>query len=318
MAVVLHHSKSTGTDKVVLLGIANHDGDGGAWPSIETLCKYANRSERAVQYAISRLVELGELVVVDQDGGTHQTDPRYRPNLYVLTVRCPPDCDGTVQHRTTPGVQSVAPLDDSGVQSSAVRGATDRGSGVQPVAPEPSIQPSLEPPVSFADFWELYPRKIGKGAAEKSWKVAIKREDPVVILARLHERVEWWRRARTEKQFIPHPATWLNQKRWDDELDPIRRSAASQTGAAEERAVRMRDEAEQAIDEGRPDVAWQIICERAAVLGDERFGMIASMLDERDNLTISRLVDCELGDVVKVREMRRRLHDRHDRPGLVS
>ena len=31
----------TPTDKLVLIGIANHDGDGGSWPSIATLAMYA-------------------------------------------------------------------------------------------------------------------------------------------------------------------------------------------------------------------------------------------------------------------------------------
>ena len=37
MSLVLHHSVAQPTHKLILLGIANHQGDGGAWPSIETL-----------------------------------------------------------------------------------------------------------------------------------------------------------------------------------------------------------------------------------------------------------------------------------------
>ena len=56
IAVCLHHSRATGTDKVVLLGIANHDGDGGSWPAIATLAKYANVNERNTQKSIERLI----------------------------------------------------------------------------------------------------------------------------------------------------------------------------------------------------------------------------------------------------------------------
>ena len=73
MSLVLHHSKSKGTAKLVLLGIANHEGDGGAWPSVATLMRYANMDRRSVQRAIQKLVEIGELQVLKQKGGNDMT-----------------------------------------------------------------------------------------------------------------------------------------------------------------------------------------------------------------------------------------------------
>lgn len=99
MALALHHSEAKGTAKVVLLGIANHDGDGGAWPSIPTLSAYANVDERGVQRAIDSLLELGELRRDVQAGGLRHMADYDRPNLYQLTLRCPPNCDGTTAHR---------------------------------------------------------------------------------------------------------------------------------------------------------------------------------------------------------------------------
>ncbi len=100
MAVVLHHSTLRGTAKLVLLGIANHDGDNGAWPSIETLARYAGCTVRQVQRHIASAVAAGELVVHLQDGGTHKTRADRRTNRYDIHVACPPECDGTPQHRT--------------------------------------------------------------------------------------------------------------------------------------------------------------------------------------------------------------------------
>lgn len=99
MAVVLHHSAATGTVKLVLLGIANHEGDGGAWPTVSTLAKYANADERTVQRAITKLVELGELKRGVQAGGDHRIPSHKRPNLYKIAVVCPPECDRTTRHR---------------------------------------------------------------------------------------------------------------------------------------------------------------------------------------------------------------------------
>lgn len=64
---------------MVLLAIADHQGEQGAWPSIETLAKMCNASKRSISRDIAELVELGELEVHEKSapfGG------QYRANLY--------------------------------------------------------------------------------------------------------------------------------------------------------------------------------------------------------------------------------------------
>lgn len=95
MAVVLHHSKAHGTTKIIALGIANHQGDGGAYPSRATLAKYGNCSDRQVTRAIQELIELGE-IVVDPRAGVNGT------NVYKVVIRCPEQCDGSTNHRKKP------------------------------------------------------------------------------------------------------------------------------------------------------------------------------------------------------------------------
>lgn len=70
----------------------------------------------------------------------------------------------------------------------------------------------------FAEFWKAYPKKQGKGAAETAWKKAkVTAELHGVILAAL-EKVKGSEQWRAENgRFIPNPATWLNQRRWEDE-----------------------------------------------------------------------------------------------------
>lgn len=69
----------------------------------------------------------------------------------------------------------------------------------------------------FSIFWKAYPRKVSKGAAEKMWK-RIKNADEILpqMLRTLEvqKKSEQWR----NREFIPHPATWLNRKQWLDEL----------------------------------------------------------------------------------------------------
>lgn len=101
LAVVLHHSRARGTAKLVLVGIANHDGDGGAYPSHATLARYANVDERNVRRAIDGLVSKGELAVQVQEGGDRDLADHRRPNRYRVLVACPSWCDRSPQHRDT-------------------------------------------------------------------------------------------------------------------------------------------------------------------------------------------------------------------------
>ncbi len=75
-----------------------------------------------------------------------------------------------------------------------------------------SDRASDDPP-GFAEFWEVYPRKIGKGAARKAWRKvkADGRNGEIVAAVKAQSGSEQWRRG-----FIPNPATWLNQERWND------------------------------------------------------------------------------------------------------
>lgn len=124
MSIVLHHSRARGTDKLVLLGIANHAGDGGSWPRLETLARYANVTERAVSTSVGKLRAMGELIVDVNGGGTHRTRGDNRPNLYQVTVACPITCDRTLNHRPRPypgpdPFQLAPPVDNGTKQPSS-------------------------------------------------------------------------------------------------------------------------------------------------------------------------------------------------------
>lgn len=71
---------------------------------------------------------------------------------------------------------------------------------------------------TFAEFWSAYPRKDSKAKAKASWdKLNPDKELVSRIMAALeqHKRSDQW--TRDGGQYIPYPATWLNQRRWEDE-----------------------------------------------------------------------------------------------------
>ncbi len=73
----------------------------------------------------------------------------------------------------------------------------------------------------FAEFWQLYPRKVGKLDALKAAKSKAKTEAlQTEILAGLRAHVPEYQSR--ERNFIPHPATFLNKGYWADEPELVR------------------------------------------------------------------------------------------------
>ena len=73
--------------------------------------------------------------------------------------------------------------------------------------------------LGFARFWEKYPRKIAKRAALKAFgKINPDERLVEVILKAVNRQRDTGEWKRDEGQYIPHAVTWLNGRRWEDEL----------------------------------------------------------------------------------------------------
>ncbi|WP_167620524.1 helix-turn-helix domain-containing protein [Plantibacter flavus] len=145
MAIALHHSRAKGAAKLILIGIANHDGDGGAWPSIATLAKYGHVTERNAQKSVAELESLGEIRRLVSAGGTRDTADHLRPNLYKFLLSCPADCDRSKHHRRRN--DAVMPDLFAGLStgvSQATPGVVSDGGGVSPTTPEPSMNQTID------------------------------------------------------------------------------------------------------------------------------------------------------------------------------
>jgi len=82
-----------------------------------------------------------------------------------------------------------------------------------------TAKPGLE---GFERFWSIWTRKVGRGAAEKAWLrigpgPLLESQILVAAQAQVNAYEPEWRR--TKRQYQPHPATWLNQKRWLDQIE---------------------------------------------------------------------------------------------------
>jgi len=72
---------------------------------------------------------------------------------------------------------------------------------------------------NFESFWGIYPRKVGKPAAFRSWVKMDGDKHWELIRANSNTRLatKQWERTPERVQYIPHPTTYLNQRRWLDE-----------------------------------------------------------------------------------------------------
>lgn len=70
----------------------------------------------------------------------------------------------------------------------------------------------------FDMFYQAYPKKVGKPAATKAWKAAkVKVDEVSAILGDIATRSQSRDWIKDDGQFIPNPATYLNQRRWEDQ-----------------------------------------------------------------------------------------------------
>ena len=84
-----------------------------------------------------------------------------------------------------------------------------------PAPKEPSVYEER-----FGRFWEAYPKKIGKGAARSSF-IKLKPSEALTAkmldaIAKAKQTAQW---QKDRGQYIPNPATWLNQSRWEDNYE---------------------------------------------------------------------------------------------------
>jgi hypothetical protein len=69
----------------------------------------------------------------------------------------------------------------------------------------------------FDEFWMMYPRKVAKAAARKTWQ-KLTDEQQLQAAKAIDEHCQYWKAKETALEYIPHASTWLNQERWEDEL----------------------------------------------------------------------------------------------------
>ena len=173
------------------------------WPSREAIAKRTGMHIVNISKATSALVEFGWLTKNGNGGCSKAT-------RYTITVP---------EHL-------IEEFESETVAQQATGRVAQQATGIE-LTNELTTEQKRKPRASLADdggehfktFWTAYPKKAGKDAAKKSFvKRKFDEQAFEKVMAALNEQKASEQWVKDAGQFIPHPATWLNQGRFDDEL----------------------------------------------------------------------------------------------------
>ena len=208
--------------KLVLLSLADRaDEKGYAWPSVTRMAKDTCLDARTIYRHIKSLSLSGLIVITSEPG---------RGNLYQLVginqredtpdkLSPPPLTKSHPCQKVTPDILASTPDKLSPPPLTKTTNASDREPKEEPKENHHHARARESIPSGFSEFWEKYPKKVGKKAALKAWKNAKDKPPLDAIIAALERQrasPQWQEQG---GRFIPNPATWLNQGRWEDESD---------------------------------------------------------------------------------------------------
>lgn len=220
MSKIMRDRTYDGKQKLILLAIADMvDQDGVGFASYRMIKEVTEVSDEYLRQSIQRFVADGRLEILEKGTGRrHATVYRVKPPNSVAPNSV---------------AESPEPPNSEPDNSPTPAGRTPQLQVVNSPTPSPnppSYTSVLSTPVldtsvaemnlrGWDEFWRTYPRRTAKGAAERAWAKAIKKAAPEVII---QAAARFAADPNREATYTPHPATWLNEQRWEDDPLPER------------------------------------------------------------------------------------------------
>ena len=237
------------TTRHVLLTLSLHMNGGGesCFPSTRTQAAETGLSERTIINHLWAARDAGWIAIRRQK----ETGKDWALHSYAANIPCgtegtsAPKPEGT-EGTSAPSAEMVLKLvhdgaeaDDSMVlkqlQSSTSvstsvstprsarkeRSHSMDNSSLTPSVGEKKRKPHVSDLPGFDSFWEIYPKKEAKEKARKAWRKLNPNADlQATILRAVETRKKTKDWLKDDGQYVPYPASWLNGKRWKDELPP--------------------------------------------------------------------------------------------------
>ena len=203
----------------VLAAIASYaDQDGRCFPSLRRIGEDLGYSKQAIHRQVKVLIAAG---YVTQQRRRSRNGSESSSHYQILHQAAESGGRGR-QHEVDSRQRQVNPPSTSEVDAPSTSEVDASNTPLN--TPFNNVLPMLPPkgnsssPANlFILFWLLYPRKVGKGDAEKAFMAAIKETPPDTILAGTRRYADQVRQDGTQPKYVKYPAGWLRAKRWLDE-----------------------------------------------------------------------------------------------------
>lgn len=199
------HASAAYLQQVHFRSRTDHDGHKWAVQTAEEWCEDVCLTLKQLRRVVERCVELGIVVRDTVKASSYDQTVWTRVDYVALNALMEGADRGSPngQPRERPEGQPLHP--SRGVENN------------------PSCSSDDERPLSeFNEWWNVWPKKVGRPVALKAYEKARKqgatREQMLDAARAVAEK--WEVMPKSERQYIPYPATWLNQQRFLDEPDP--------------------------------------------------------------------------------------------------
>lgn len=180
------------------------------WPSRQKIADRCGLPLCKISTSTTRLVELGWLKKYGDGGRSKSSKYEFHvPDLNretvtdSVTVTKPVTVTDSVTKTVTDSVRGIE-LTNELTNSLSIRGGVKKGGN------------KLS---GFENFWSVYPKRKSKADAQKAWKKIEPDEQlqqTIIDAVLLATKSDQWQS--DNGKYIPYPATWLNGKRWNDEV----------------------------------------------------------------------------------------------------
>jgi hypothetical protein len=196
------------------------------WPSHARIADDTNLSVTTVKQALKELRDR-RLVTWEQ-----RTDPEHGQTANVYTLGHlvdgadlpdeEPDDDPPPRRNppTPPAKSAYPPRRNPPTERDPVERDPMNDVGAAEASPNMLDAPSVDD--DFAAWYAIYPRHLGRGDALRAYRATRKKKVPAATLLTGAQTMAKTYPPGSDKQFCPYPATWLNQERWADEIEPAR------------------------------------------------------------------------------------------------
>lgn len=207
------HPDATSYDLAVFGALWTYaDGDGNdCFPSQERVAERARCSPDRAAKSIAHLVELGAITRTERPARPGKY-AAHQYQFHLAGPKFPPAASGT-ERQVPPAHSGTVPPAASGTVPPAHSGTTK-----SQVTKNHLPRASSDTDKQFSVFWQLAVNRTGYGKARTAFDaVAANAPDLAVVLDGWREHNEAWATwPAHEQKYIPHPATWLAESRWND------------------------------------------------------------------------------------------------------